>query len=218
MLRQGIMHKLDCIFIPGGGLLPDGSLPAWTIARLQLAIDKLMETRYIAFLSGGTVHKPPPRDKNGFPIFESRAAAKYLLENGIPSSKLLTEISSYDTIGNAYFSRLLFSDPGQFTKILVITSEFHLPRTQAAFDWVYNLEPRNRIYQVHYESTQNAGLSDQVLSARKAREKKSLESLTALSKKITALMAFQTWFYTEHGAYAVNTQQENITGDILDSY
>ena len=212
------MKIFDCIFIPGGGLLEDGSLPAWTEARLQRTIEIQSHTRWIAFLSGGTVHKPPPLDKQGFPIFESRAAARYLFINGIPPDMLLTEISSYDTIGNAYFSRLLFSDPGQFQKILVITSEFHLPRTKAAFDWIYNLDPKNREYELDYESTPNEGLNGQILSARVTREKKSLETLTALKNEIKTLSDFQAWFYTEHGAYAVQTKPENLTGDILESY
>ena len=212
------MQVYDCIFIPGGGLLPDGSLPDWTKARIQRAIEKQSQTRWIAFLSGGTVHKPPPLDKKGYPIFESRAAASYLVENGIPPIKLLTEISSYDTIGNAYFSRLLFADPGQFQKILVITSEFHLPRTEAAFNWIYSLEPRLQDYQLIYESTPNNGLSDLILSARISREKKSLERLTALIKKIKTISAFQNWFYTDHGAYAVNDEREDISGDVLQSY
>jgi uncharacterized SAM-binding protein YcdF (DUF218 family) len=212
------MKEYDCIFIPGGGLLPDGSLPAWTIARLQRAIVKQPQTRWIAFLSGGTVHKPPPLDKEGYPIFESRAAAAYLVKNGIAPDQLLTEISSYDTIGNAYFSRLLFSDPGQFQEILVITSEFHLSRTEAAFNWIYGLEPRTLDYQLNYESTPNDGLSDKILSARVSREKKSLKALIPLRKKIKTVSTFQNWFYTEHGAYSVQAQPENISGEILESY
>ena len=212
------MQEYDCIFIPGGGLLSDGSLPAWTKARLQRVLIKQSQARWIAFLSGGTVHKPPPLDGKGYPIFESRAAASYLVKNGVPVDKLLTEISSYDTIGNAYFSRLLFAEPGHFQKIHVITSEFHLPRTEAAFDWIYNLDPRTQDYQLTYESTPNDGLSDQALSARIAREKKSLESLSSLAKEIKTLPAFQTWLYTEHGAYVVHTQAEILSGSIVESY
>ena len=102
------MSQYDCIFIPGGGLLLDGSLPSWTIARLDRALSLISQTRFIAFLSGGTVHKPPPLDQDGFPIFESRQAALYLVRQDLDPAQLLTEISSYDTIGNAYFSRLLF--------------------------------------------------------------------------------------------------------------
>ena len=212
------MAHNDCIFIPGGGLLPDGSLPSWTIARLDRAISLISQTRYIAFLSGGTVHKPPLLDQDGFPIFESRQAALYLVHQGLNPAQLLTEISSYDTIGNAYFSRLLFADPGKFQNLLVITSEFHLPRTKAAFEWIYGLSPINVTYQLRYESVPNNGLTQRILKARIAREKKSLNKLLETKKEIDNLKDFQLWFYTKHAAYSVNTKPDIVNGDALDSY
>jgi len=212
------MAHYDCIFIPGGGLLPDGSLPAWTIARLDRAISLISRTRFIAFLSGGTVHKPPPLDQDGYPIFESRQAALYLVQQSLDPSRLLTETSSYDTIGNAYFSRLLFSDPGKMQHLLVITSEFHLPRTKAAFDWIYGLSPLEVNYQLTYESVPNRGLTQKALKARIAREKKSLNTLLDTKKSINSLKDFQSWFYSKHDAYSVITKPEIANGDALDSY
>jgi hypothetical protein len=212
------MVQYDCIFIPGGGLLPDGSLPPWTLARLERTLSLHSQTRWIAFLSGGTVHKPPPLTEEGFPIFESRASATYLASKGVDTRQLLTEISSYDTIGNAYYSRVLFAEPMALHKLLVITSEFHLPRTRMAFEWVYDLLPQSINYQLRFESVPDQGLSPQALNARKTREKKSLGKLRKTQDTITTLAAFQTWFYTEHAAYAVKIQPERLSGDILESY
>jgi len=212
------MAHNDCIFIPGGGLLPDGSLPPWTTARLDRAISLISQTRFIAFLSGGTVHKPPPLDQNGFPIFESHQAALYLVHQGLDPARLLTEISSYDTIGNAYFSRLLFTDPGKLQHLLVITSEFHLPRTKAAFEWIYSLSPLNMPYQLTCESVPNKGLSQKALEARISREKKSLNTLLDTKKGINSLKDFQSWFYTQHDAYSVIAKPETANGDALESY
>jgi hypothetical protein len=113
---------------------------------------------------------------------------------------------------------LLFADPGQFQKILVITSEFHLPRTEAAFDWIYSLEPRARDYQLSYEESPNTGLPDQTLHARISREENSLKTLNKLKEKLKTLTDFQDWFYTEHGAYAVQSCPEELADDVLDSY
>ena len=212
------MDQYDCIFIPGGGLLPDGSLPPWILARLERTLSLQSQTHWIAFLSGGTVHKPPPLTEEGFPIFESRASAAYLASRGVDTRQLLTEISSYDTIGNAYYSRLLFAEPMALHKVLVITSEFHLPRTRVAFEWVYNLLPQLIDSQLSFESVPDQGLSPQALNARKIREKKSLVKLRKTQDKITTLAAFQTWFYTEHSAYAVKIEPERLSGDVLESY
>ena len=212
------MNKYDCIFIPGGGLLPDGKLPPWTLARLDRVVDFQNLTSWIAFLSGGTVHKPPPLSEEGYPIFESRTAAEYLMGKGITPKKLLTEISSYDTIGNAYFSRLLFSDPGQFKNILIVTSSFHMPRVKAAFRWIYSLKPQAADYQMYFEEVPDIGLSPQGLKGRVDREGKSLESMQNKIKKLTTIIDFQKWFYSEHDAYSVQGQPVQASGNVLESY
>jgi len=212
------MMQVDCIFVPGGGLLPGGILPPWTVARLDYALSQKERTRWIACLSGGTVHKPPPLNKDGFSIFESHAAGNYLVSKGTHPQQILTEISSYDTIGNAYFSRLLFSDPLQFDRLLVITSEFHMQRIQAAFEWIYGLTPLPVEYQLRFETVPDKGLSPQVLETRTAREKKNLEKMRKTQMDITTLDAFHSWLYSEHSAYSVSPRPESLTGDVLESY
>src|SRR5436309_11511249 len=61
----------------------------------------------------------------------SSAGARYLLERGAEPGRILMEAVSLDTIGNAYFSRLLHVIPREFRRVLVVTSDFHMPRTQA---------------------------------------------------------------------------------------
>jgi uncharacterized SAM-binding protein YcdF (DUF218 family) len=212
------MMQVDCIFVPGGGLLPGGILPPWTVARLDYALSQKERTRWIACLSGGTVHKPPPLNKDGFSIFESHAAGNYLVSKGTHPQQILTEISSYDTIGNAYFSRLLFSDPLQFDRLLVITSEFHMQRTRAAFEWIYGLTPLPVEYKLRFETVPDKGLSPQVLKTRTAREKKSLEKMRKMQMHITTLDAFHSWLYSEHSAYSVSPRPGSLTGDVLESY
>jgi len=212
------MTELDCVFIPGGGLLLDGSLPPWTLARLDRALTLKSRTRWIGLLSGGTVHKPSPLDPGGYPVFESRAAANYLIESGLNPGQILTEICSYDTIGNAYFSRLLFAEPLQLKKLLVITSAFHLPRTKFIFRWIYSLEPTQGKIELHFESVPDSGLSAAALAARNQREKTSLKNLAETRSRIITLAAFTEWLYTEHGAYAPEIPEERLSSDELKSY
>src|ERR1700682_5838027 len=136
------MQDYDAILIPGGGVREGGLLPSWVLRRLDRAV-QLRRDAYIETLSAGTTHRPPPLDEGGFPIFESVAAARYLIGAGIPPEHILTETHSYDTVGNAFFSRVLHVDLRGFRRLLVITSDFHLARTQAAFNWIYGLEPKS---------------------------------------------------------------------------
>ncbi len=212
------MKKYDCILVPGGGLRNDGSLPPWTISRLAYALSLKDHCRWIGLLSGGTVHKPPPLDPNGFPIHESRLAADYLIQAGLDPEKILTEISSYDTIGNAYFSRILFSEPLQLRNLLVITSAFHMPRTRSIFEWIYNLPPSAINFNIDFVSTPDTGLSSDVLTARVQREKNSLANLEITKSKITTIKEFLHWLYTEHKAYAPNFSPSPLSEDELKSY
>ena len=208
----------DCIFIPGGGLLEDGSLPPWTVARLEKALEIQSQTEWIIPLSGGTVHKAPPLDPDRFPYFESRQAAAYLASAALDPGRILTETSSYDTIGNAYFSRVLFADPLGLARCCVITSQFHLARTRAAFQWVYSLRPVTAAYQLSFEGAPDRGLESDALEARRARESASLEKLGGKIQAITTLGEFQRWLYAEHGAYAVQEDKEDLTDAELQTY
>ncbi len=212
------MIEYDCILIPGGGLLLDGSLPPWTKSRVDRALDLQDQIRWIACLSGGTVHKPSPVNDAGYPIYESRAAAEYLINNGLGPEKVLTEICSYDTIGNAYFSRLLFAEPFKLSKLLVLTSDFHMPRTRAIFEWIYSLTPLPVQFRLNFESLPDQGISPTALKARQKREKKSLDQTQITRNRITTLSACFSWLYTEHGAYAPGHPAETLTGNELISY
>ena len=210
--------KFDCVVIPGGGLLEDGSLPEWTQARLERACAIQQKAEWIITLSGGTVHKPPPIDRDGYPIFESSKAAEFLMESGIHPRRILTETSSYDTLGNAYFARVLFSDPLSLVRCHIITSDFHLPRTEAIFRWVYSLTPARLEYELSFESTPDIGLPAPALKARRTRENLSLENLDQNIQNIRSLAGFQHWLYTEHTAYAVSGSKERLAEDELNSY
>ena len=72
-------------------------------------------------------------------LFEGVAYSDYLLSRGVPAAKLLKETASYDTLGNAYFSAVIHAWPLQWRKIAVVTSAFHMARTEVAFGTVFAL-------------------------------------------------------------------------------
>ena len=90
------------IVVPGGGLLEDGTLPLHSLKRVEKAVELFRADPHsvIIALSAGTTHKPNPRDAEGFPLFESSVALKYLADKGVPVQNLLEEKMSLDTIGN----------------------------------------------------------------------------------------------------------------------
>jgi len=206
------MIDVDAIVVPGGGLTEKGDLPDWVRARVYRAVELQQQARYIITLSGNTVHKPPPLDAEGFPQYESVVAAKRLLEYGIAPERLLYETVSLDTIGNAYFTLLLHVLPLRLRSLHVITSAFHLPRTEAIFHWVFNLEDIPHNVQLTYEAVEDVGIEENVLAARKEREAKGLERVLRLERSIRTLRDFHIWLYTEHDAYAIHKQPQREKG------
>jgi len=211
-------NGFDAILIPGGGLLAGGQLPVWVQRRLERAAELQGSTRYLIALSAGTPHKAPVLDPQGFPIFESAAAANFWLGLGIAPQKVRIETSSYDTIGNAYFSRVIHVDPLGLRRLLVITSQFHLPRTESAFRWVYSLDAPAQGYELTFEAVEDAGLEQDALALRQAREQKSLEQLLETSKTVRTLPQFTDWLFTYHEAYAVGAAVRRAEGDVLNTY
>lgn len=212
------MSQYDAILIPGGGLVENGKLPVWTKRRLERVV-QINDFDYVITLSAGTTHKPPPLDEKGFPILESVAAAKYLLQKGISAQRILTETSSYDTIGNAFFSRVIHVDPLYLKKLLVITSEFHMPRTKVIFLWVYGLTRNRNEYQLSFESVPDNDIGVDVISARKERERESLTKFEELKAKINTFEEFHQWLFHEHNAYSIiSDERSTLKGNVLKSY
>jgi len=163
-------------------------------------------------LSAGTPYRPSPVDERGFPIFEARAGAGYLERRGVDPRRILIEESSYDTIGNAYFSRVIHIVPRAFRRVLVVTSAFHLARTEAVFRWVYALD--GPCCTVEFESVPDIGIEPEALDARVAKERTSLESFQRISAGIGALAELHRWLFTEHAAYRAGRRTPSTGVDI----
>lgn len=196
--------KFDAVIVPGGGLEPGTNLPnSWVRARLDAAIKLAPDTRYFIVLSRGTTHRPPELDSRGFPITEAAASAKYLLANSagtIEPERVLLENSSLDTIGNAFFTRVFHCEPMQLKRICVITSAFHMPRTQAIFDWVFTLNQFDAA--LTYVETDDLGMTREQSIARKDREIASLGKLLEFTiPTLDTVQKLSTFLFTQHTAY-----------------
>jgi hypothetical protein len=190
----------DAILILGGGVREGGSLPPWAQRRFDLAVE-LQEGEPIVCLSAGTTHRPTPRDEFGMPIFEAVAGARYLISRGIPPAQIRIEAASWDTIGNAYFAKIMHVDPMGWSKLLIITSAFHMPRSRAVFNWVYGLAA-DRIYDLRFAEASDAGLDESMIAARCNKEVAALEQFQRVATSLSSLRALNEWLFAEHRAYA----------------
>ena len=212
------MAEFDAILIPGGGLTDAGELPGYVIPRLDRALAH--SAAYFIPLSAGTPHRKPPLDARGYPIYESMPAADYLRGHGIPERRILTETFSYDTIGNAFFARLAHTDPRGLRRLHIVNSEFHMPRTEEIFRWVFGLSP-SRGYELSFETVENTGMSAEPLALRTAKERIGLEQVRSLERRISTLAQLHEWIFTEHRAYAWFLREEAyrpLSGTLSETY
>ena len=207
----------DAVIVPGGGVRAGGELPPWVKIRFDRAIERSGEAPIVC-LSAGTGHRPNPLDQTGRAIFEAVAGAQFLVRNGVPVRRIFIEVASWDTIGNAYFARTMHTDPSGWRRLLVITSEHHMPRTEAIFRWVFGLAP-DIGYSLSFEAVPDVGLDGPVLQARKDRERASLAALGNLIPRFRTLAQLHQWLFTEHDAYKASlTRPEPASGLAAEAY
>eukprot|EP00455_Lapot_gusevi_P017717 TRINITY_DN19544_c0_g1_i2.p1 TRINITY_DN19544_c0_g1~~TRINITY_DN19544_c0_g1_i2.p1 ORF type:complete len:146 (+),score=29.45 TRINITY_DN19544_c0_g1_i2:176-613(+) len=118
------------------------------------------------------------------------------------------ETTSYDTIGNAYFARVSHTDIRQWNRLLIVTSEYHMPRTQAIFDWVFSLplhaDAPKPSYDLVYANASDAGLNHLVLNARAEKEANGLQGVLRLRENIKTLRDLHEWIFSQHDMYAAS--------------
>jgi len=183
----------------------------------------------ILCLSAGTAHLPQLLSEDGLPIWESTACASYILSKSNSTTTTTTtitnggeerntvlskdypiyvETTSYDTIGNAYYARLVHTDIMNWNTLLIITNEFHMDRTRKIFNWIYsmnndnnNISNRSSNYQLYYLQSPNFGLSNVAIHARKEREQQSSIHVDQLSQTKTTLKEVSRFLTQEHSLY-----------------
>lgn len=214
------MHKpkFDVIIPVTGGLKKNGKPHDWTIGRLDKVLEIHTGKEMILIPGRGTPFKPPPLSKEKFPVDECVASADYLVKHGISPRKILLERTSFDTIGNAYFTRVLFAEPMNFHRLLVITSDFHMPRVMAIFNWVYGLKPVFSGLAIEFLSISDKGLNEELIRVKTRREKINLKNLKSLLGKIKTIREMRRFMFSRHYSYAYGRKIEKLRGKILKTY
>jgi uncharacterized SAM-binding protein YcdF (DUF218 family) len=217
------------IVVLGGGLLKDGQVPPHVTLRLKKAVELYNAIKatsqdfpFIITLSGGTPHKPNPVDQDGFPYKESTSGALDLIAMGIPPDHILEEAFTLDTFGNAYWLRQIHILPTRINRMLVITNNWHMERTKALFDMVFQswsiFESRINIEYIEVE----AALEPDILAIRKEKEQQALATFKKQVKpKIKSLEDLHHYIFMEHLAYSTKrllSTRKPIDPKLLETY
>ncbi|MBI2042877.1 YdcF family protein [Candidatus Pacearchaeota archaeon] len=142
--------KYDAVLVLSCAPDENGNLTNYGISRLETAynIFGVGETHKIA-LSGS----------------QSQEMKKYLIDRGVFDKAIFLEDLSRDTIGNAVFSKMFLALPNRWANIAVVSSDFHFPRVDEVFGFVYGKD-----FKMTYIKAKSEGKVD-----FSSREKKSSE-------------------------------------------
>ncbi|CAB9524945.1 DUF218 domain [Seminavis robusta] len=221
-IPDDIVKSLDAILVLGGGVPLSLEEPPLFVQKRCDDAAKIVQ-RYteifnrnnlpILTLSAGTAHLPQLLSGDGLPIWEATASAAYLIKHYSPDtidkSQVFAETTSYDTISNAFFARTSFTDITGWRRLLIITNEFHMDRSQAIFDWIFGIPDNNKgsssNYQLYYLAPPNTGLTDEAVQARKQREAKSQKNVQEiLAPKYQTIKGVWTFLTQEHSLYTAH--------------
>lgn len=125
-----------CIVVMGYYLKPEGGIRPELEDRMEVTLASALKypNAYILCTGGGTASK----NSN---VTEAGQMAKWLIQKGIDSSRVIVEDNALSTIQNAiYGCKLLYQNYPQVRSLAIITSDYHILRsclyfhTQAALD------------------------------------------------------------------------------------
>lgn len=126
----------DCIIVMGSGVSPEGNLTQIGKSRVQKSVE--LYNKNIAkriLMTGKYSHNISYIPQKT----EAKAMKEYAIILGVSESHIFTEEHSLDTVGNAYFTKQ-FLEKMNWKNILIVTSNFHLARTEYLFKKVYGKE------------------------------------------------------------------------------
>lgn len=185
------IHKADVIITLGRGINPDGSIPNITQYRAKKAAKLFNEGLAPNMLISGGYW--------GFqrfvpPNMEAMPMKEIAINMNVPESKIILEETSRDTLGNAYFTRLIV-DKHEWKKIIVVTSEDHYERTKYYFDKVYGTE-----YDIQY-SLAETGLSKEEINKIMKFEKAAIRLCNLRNIKNGDLEGVKQYMFHKHVMY-----------------
>ena len=225
--HQGGYHA---IIIPAGGQ-GESAPPPHVLARLQRAaqlyFDSPAPKPYIITTAWGTPHKPCPHDAAGFERHEAADNARWLVGAGVPPSHVLEESTSLETVGNAFFVRVLHTDVRGLRRLAVVNNRFHMPRARAVFEHVFGIPPHPgapaTAYELDFVEVDDR-LSDTVLAVRREKEAASLPRFVdggPWRRATPTLRDMHNWVHQENTAYATKRlleERKPLDPALLKSY
>lgn len=124
----------DALVVHGHGLTPQEELDLHTVQRMDTALLAWRLGRAPVLAASGnhtfTLKTPPTKA-------EAAVMRAYALLQGVPEEFIEVEDKSLDTVGNVLFTKTTLALPNDWERLIVVTSESHLPRTLKVYNHIF---------------------------------------------------------------------------------
>lgn len=225
---QSLDGPPDLIVVLAGGVDAEGR-PHCTVRERLRAAASVSATHggHVPILQngGGTTWKPRYVDINNYAIPEAALMARELeKERHIPFEDMYTEGFSDDTLGNAFFARVMHTDlRPSWRKLLIITSKFQMARTKAIYSWIFSLTPmpQGSGYELQFEAVPDDCLESQTLEVRQRKEVESLHKFSiGPLPKMRTLEDVHEFIFHGHSGYTARgvLSKKKLDSKLADTY
>lgn len=121
----------DCIIVLAHEMDIEGNLNPESVSRIELACNTYFNHPSATLITCGWDYR---KDCS---LLIAEVMKEYAVRLGVPAKKILTEIHSRDTVGDAFFIKINIAEPLHWKQIVVVTSDYHAARTERIFKFIY---------------------------------------------------------------------------------
>lgn len=193
----------DAIIVLAGGINSDGTLPDLPKGRVDRGIECFTRDNAQAIIMTGKYGFWLDWKKEIPPRSEAEAMKEYAVSKGVKEEAVISEETSKDTLGNAYFTKVDILQPKGWKNVTIVTSDFHLERTKLVFDLVLGSD-----YAIEYEAVITDVPVEQMDALRVQEVKTLAVAKEFIGDDVTPgdSEAIKTILFTKHPGYSANPE------------
>ena len=121
----------DCIIVLANEMDKNGKLNLESISRIRLACDLYFKNPFVTLITCGWNYR---NDSN---LCIGNVMKEYAINLGVPEDKIISEVNSRDTVGDAFFTKINIVKLTNWKNILVVTSDYHVKRSSIIFNFIF---------------------------------------------------------------------------------
>ena len=132
--------EFDCIIVLANEMDKEGNLNDETISRINLAYKLFLCNKSSYLITCGWDYRIDSS------LFIGNVMKEFALKLGVPDKKIISEINSRDTVGDAFFTKHNIIKKRGWKNLLVVTSNYHVDRTLKIFKFIYGVDYNFKVF------------------------------------------------------------------------